>query len=177
MNYSRSISINRVVVQIVLCLLMGIIFWGCHVYSFTGASISPDVKTFSVQYFQNRASLVQPALSQQFGEKLKDKFISQTTLTMVNTTGDLDFSGYISDYSTQPISIQSSQTAAQNRLTISVFVKFTNTKDPKLDFETTFSQFADYDSKQTLTSVETGLIKIINEKLVDDIFNKSVVNW
>ena len=160
-----------------LLLTMVLAAGGCHVYSFTGASISPDVKTVSVQYFQNRAPLVQPSLSQQFGEKLKEKFISQTSLTVVTTNGDLDFSGYISDYNTQPIAVQSSQTASQNRLTITVNVKFTNSKDPKQDFETAFSQFADYDSKQTLTSVETGLIKIINDKLVDDIFNKAVVNW
>ncbi len=161
---------------LLLCCLLFLLA-SCHLYSFTGASISPDVKTVSVQYFANRAPLVQPALSQQFGEKLKEKFISQTSLTLVTNNGDLDFSGYIADYNTQPISIQSSQTAAQNRLTITVNVKFTNSKDPKQDFETSFSQFADYDSKQTLTSVETGLIKTINEKLVDDIFNKAVVNW
>ena len=162
----------------IACILMvTTIAMGCNVYSFTGASISPDVKTVSVQYFQNRAPLVQPSLSQQFSEKLKEKFLSQTSLTVTNSTGDLDFSGYISDYNTQPIAIQSSQTAAQNRLTITVFVKFTNRIDPKQDFETNFSQFADYDSRRTLTEVETELIKIINEKLVDDIFNKSVVNW
>lgn len=166
---------NVLCMGISTCLLFSVL--GCHVYSFTGASISPEVKTVSVNYFQNRAPLVQPSLSQQFGEKLKEKFISQTSLTLVTSNGDLDFSGYISDYRIQPISIQSSQNAAQNRLTISINVKFTNKKDSKQDFETTFSQFADYDSKQTITAVETGLIKIINEKLVDDIFNKAVVNW
>jgi hypothetical protein len=160
-----------------LYFMLQLILSGCHVYSFTGASISPDVKTVSVQYFQNRAPLVQPALSQQFTEKLKEKFITQTSLTVITSSGDLDFSGYIADYNTQPIAIQSSQTAAQNRLTISVFVKFTNKKDPLQDFETTFSQFADYDSRQNLAAVEVGLIKEINEKLTDDIFNKSVVNW
>ncbi len=161
------------------CLLMACMAGvaGCHVYSFTGASISPDVKTVSVQYFQNRAPLVQPSLSQQFGERLKAKFLSQTSLTLVNSTGDLDFSGYIVDYNTQPIAIQSSQTAAQNRLTITVNVKFTNSKDPKQDFESSFSQFADYDSQKSLVSVENELIQVINDKLVDDIFNRAVVNW
>jgi hypothetical protein len=175
-NKGRSSFFASTILGIFYCWI-GAMFSGCHVYSFTGASISPDVKTVSVQYFQNRAPLVQPALSQLFGEKLKEKFGTQTNLTVVTKSGDLDFSGYISDYNTQPIAIQSSQTAAQNRLTISVNVKFTNLKDPKQDFEIVFSQFADYDAKQTLTSVESGLIKTINEKLVDDIFNKAVVNW
>lgn len=177
MSLKLNAYILQTLVRVCVCFFLFTTNIGCHVYSFTGASISPDVKTVSVQYFQNRAPLVQPSLSQQFTEKLKEKFVSQTSLNVVTKTGDLNFSGYISDFSTAPISIQSSQTAAQNRLTITVNVKFTNSKDSKQDFETSFSQFADYDSRQTLTSVQDALIKSINEKLVDDIFNKAVVNW
>ncbi len=150
---------------------------GCGVYSFTGASISPDVKTFSVQYFQNRASLVQPTLSQTFTEKLKERFISQTNLRLVDNDGDLQFEGYISDYKAIPVAIQGTQTAALNRLTISVLVKFTNTKDDKQNFETTFTRYADYDSRKSLSEEELALIEEINRQLVDDVFNKSVSNW
>ena len=160
-----------------LSLLMSLIWSGCGVYSFTGASISPEVKTFSVQYFPNRASLVQPLLSQAITEKIKERFISQTSLRQVEKDGDLQFEGYISDYKASPVAIQGTQTAALNRLTISVLVKFTNTKDDKQNFETTFTRYADYDSQKSLSEEEATLIDEINRQLVDDIFNKSVSNW
>lgn len=150
---------------------------GCGVYSFTGASISPDVKSFSVQYFPNRAQLVQPLLSQAFTEKLKERFISLANLRQIDRDGDLQFEGYISDYRTAPVAIQGTETAALNRLTISVYVKFTNTKDAKQNFETTFTRYADYDAKKNLNEVELSLIDEINRQLIDDIFNKSVSNW
>jgi len=150
---------------------------GCGTYSFTGASISPDIKTVTVQYFQNRASIVEPTLSQKLTEKLKDKFVSQTNLRLVNANADLIFEGQISDYRTQPIAIQGDQTAAQNRLTITVNVKFSNSKDEKQNFETSFSRFADYSSGKSLNEVEQTLITEINRQLVDDIFNKAVSNW
>jgi hypothetical protein len=156
----------------------------CNVnYSFSGASISPEVKTFTVKFFTKTASLGPASLSQTFTEKLKDKFVSQTTLANVEKNGDLTFEGSITNYSITPISIQSNETAAQNRLTISVNVKFTNLKDEKQNFETTFSRYADYSSSKNLTSpdgpstLEDRLISEINEQLVDDIFNKAVINW
>jgi hypothetical protein len=149
----------------------------CHVYSFTGASISPDIKTVSIQLFPNRASIVQPSLSNAFTEKLKDKFVSETNLSLVKDNGDLNFEGAITDYNTQPTAITGNDNASLNRLTITVSVKFTNTKDSKQDFETNFSSYADYASNQSLSSVEKDLITQINSKLVDEIFNKAVVNW
>lgn len=163
--------------QQLLFLIIMLTTAGCGVYSFSGASISPDVKTFSVQFFPNRAQLVQPLLSQAFTEKIKEKFISQTNLRQLDRNGDLQFEGYITDYKASPVAIQGTQTAALNRLTISVFVKFTNKVDPKQDFETNFSRYADYDSRKSLQEVEVGLIEEINRQLVDDIFNKSVSNW
>jgi hypothetical protein len=159
----------------ILIFIAGMTLQGC--YTFSGASISPDLKTISIAYFQNRASIVQPTLSQTFTEKLKDKFISQTNLTLTNGEADLTFDGYISDYSTQPIAIQGNETAAQNRLTISVFVKFVNTKDSKLSFETTFSRYFDYDSKLNLSSIEQEAITEITRQLTDDIFNRAASNW
>lgn len=149
----------------------------CGVYTFSGASISPDVKSFSVQYFPNKAQLIQPLLSQAFTEKLKERLLALSGLRQVDREGDLQYEGYISEYRNTPTAIQGSQTAALNRLTISVFVKFTNTKDPKQNFETTFTRYADYDSKLNFESVETGLLEEINRQLIDDIFNKSVSNW
>lgn len=153
-------------------------FSSCGIYSFTGASISPDVKTISVQFFENQAPLVQPTLSQTFTEDLKDKFISQTSLEMINgNEGDLNFEGAITGYSVKPMAITGNETAALNRLTITVKVKFTNNKEPEKDFDTSFNAYEDYESSQSIETVEEDLIKQIVEKLTEDIFNKSVANW
>jgi Lipopolysaccharide-assembly len=162
---------------LVLGTLYLALFSSCK-YSFTGASIPTDVKSFSVDYFSNRASLVQPSLSQVFTEKLKDKFLTNTSLAPVKTNGDMSFEGYISDYNVQPTAIQSGiDQAALNRLTIVVSVKFVNSKNEKQNFETTFSSFTDFDSRKTLTQVESVLIEEITKKIVDDVFNKAVINW
>ena len=149
----------------------------CGVYSFTGASISPEIKTVSIAYFPNRAPIVQPSLSQIFTEKMKDKFVSQTNLTLVNSYGDLQFEGQITDYVTQPTAIQGNEQAALNRLTITIKVKFVNTKDEKQSFESSFSRFTDYNSTENLTAIESRLINEVSDQLVDDIFNKAVINW
>jgi Lipopolysaccharide-assembly len=161
----------------ILVFILALQATGCGVYSFTGASIAPEVKTVSVAFFPNRASLVQPSLSQTFTEKLRDKFVSQTNLTLLERGGDLTFDGSITDYNTQPIAIQGNEQAALNRLTISVKVKFENLKDPKQNFESSFTRYADYDSRQELSSVEQDLINEICNQLVDDIFNRAVINW
>jgi len=150
---------------------------GCGIYSFNGASIPPDAKTISIAYFQNEADMVQPVLSQKFTDALKDKFSSQTKLNLINTGGDLNLEGEIISYQIAPIAIQGDQTAALNRLTITVKVRFTNTKNPSSDFETSFSRYTDYDSSKNLSDIEESLIETINEMLIDDIFNKAVVNW
>lgn len=148
---------------------------GCGIYSFTGASTT--AKTITIKYFQNNAPLVQPTLSQSFTDALKDKFLSQTTLDLVQNRGELTIEGEITGYSTQPIAIQANEQAALNRLTISVRVKFTNTVEENQDFETTFSRYEDYESNKSLSEVEDDLITQINEYLIEAIFNKAVVNW
>lgn len=150
---------------------------GCGIYSFTGASISPDVKTVSIKYFPNNAPMVQPTLSRKFTEVLRDKFTSQTSLNMVSSNGDLNIEGEITGYSTDPVAIQGDQKAALQRLKITVNVRFTNKKDEKQNFESSFSRFADYDAQSRLSDVEDGLIDQINEELAQDVFNKAVVNW
>lgn len=161
-----------------LMLLLPVLFLtGCKIYSFSGASISPEVKTVSIDNFQNRASIVQPSLSQVFTEKLREKFISQTSLTQVTSNGDMQFEGFISDYNTQPTAIQGNEQAALNRLTITVNIKFVNNKDEKQGFESTFTRFTDFDSRKNLSSIEPELINEVCNQLVDDIFNKAVINW
>ena len=154
-------------------------FWlaqGCS-YSFTGASISPTVKSISVSYLPNNALLVQPTLSRKLTETIRDKFTNQSNLALVGSNGDLNIEGEITGYITEPVAITGEQQAALQRLKITVNIRFTNKQDPTQDFETSFSRFQDYNSQQRLADVEESLIDIINEELAQDIFNKAVVNW
>ncbi len=146
-------------------------------YSLSGASISPDVKTFVVQTFPNNAPLFQPSLSYTLTNALKDKIQSQTSLKLGNSNGDVTFEGEITGYDTRPVAIQANDQAAQTRLTITIKVKFTNTKDMKQDFSTSFTRYEDFDTKKSLNSIESTLIKNIVEQLTEDIFNKAFVNW
>jgi hypothetical protein len=151
---------------------------GCKVnYSFTGASIPPDVKTISIKYFTNTAPLAPPTIQQSLTEALKDIFTTQTNLTQVNRNGDLNFEGSVTGYYTSPVAIQGNDQAALTRLTISVNVKFVNIKDEKQSFETTFTRDGTFSSRVNISSVEQELIRDINKQLVQDIFNRSVSNW
>jgi hypothetical protein len=151
---------------------------GCRAkYSFTGASLSPDIKTVSIQYFSNNAPIAKSTLSQTFTEGLKNVFSTRTDLAFVKDNGDIQFEGSITDYRTQPMAVQANETAAYNQLIITIQVKFTNTKDEKQSFESSFSQFAKYPSSENFSSVEDRLIKEISDQLIEDIFNKSVSNW
>jgi len=155
-----------------------IILSGCKIsYSFTGASISPLAKTISIQYIQNRASLVQPGLSQSITDALIDKCKSQTNLSIINGLGDMNFEGEITDYSTKPLTVGADATAAVNRFSISVRVKFTNAIEPDYSYEQTFTRYEDYDSAMDLNQVEASLSADIIEMIVEDIFNRAFVNW
>jgi hypothetical protein len=171
------IRINRLQFILPFMISWFLMTTGCGIYSFTGASISPDVKTVSIKYFPNNAPMVQPTLSRKFTETLRDKFTSQTNLNMVSSNGDLNIEGEITGYSTEPVAIQGDQKAALQRLKIIVNVRFTNIKDEKQNFETSFSRFADFDASSRLSDVEESLIDQINDELTQDVFNKAVVNW
>ena len=161
-----------------LLVLLGSITTSCRMsYSFTGASISPNVKTVAIAYVPNNASLVVSTLSRTFTDALRNYFTSQTNLVLVDRNGDLNVDGTITQYVVVPVAIQGNETAAMNRLTIAVSVKFTNKTDPKQNWETSFSRYQDYSSSYNLSSVQDGLIIDITDQLVQDIFNKAVVNW
>lgn len=152
--------------------------WNCSAsFSFTGASISPEVKTVSVDFFPSNASLAPPIASQAFTEALKDLFLSQTNLNLVSDNGDLEFEGFISNYTNSPVAIQGNETAALTRVTMTVNVKFTNNLDETQSFESSFSRFEDFESSQDLSAVEEELLASINSQLTQDIFNKAVTNW
>ena len=165
-------------------LTLSVIVSACKIgYSFTGASISPEVKTVFIDFFTNRARVVNPMLSQTFTEKMKDKFVSETGLSMAREEDpkDLEFGGEITGYEVRPLSVQQSEQgrdfASMNRLTVTVKVVFTNNKDHEQDFNTSFSAYYDWESTKALNDVENDAVDVIVEQLVDDIFNKSVANW
>jgi len=165
--------------KILIATAIIISFASCKInYSFTGASIPQGAETFSISDFPNMAPLINPMLSSTFTEAMRDKFISQTSLQITQYDGDLHFEGTITNYNTRPMNIQAeSDQAAQNRLTITVKVKFVNNIDEKSSFESSFSRYSDYSSDKLLQDVENELVDEIVEQLVEDIFNKAVVNW
>ncbi len=158
---------------------------GCGIYSFTGANISPDVKTISIDYFSNEAGDGPPNLSTEFTERMKDYFQNNTNLAIDNAgNGDLQFSGSITGFAYAPIAAQSSgnpnqpDVAGLQRLTITVSVQYSNTKNDADNFDKNFSFYADYNpSTTTLSSVEPQLIDQIFDAIITDIFNASVANW
>ena len=167
----------RKLTHIVLVLATVVLFHGCGIYSFSGASIPAEAKTVSVQYFPNQAQLINPALSNDFTTALRDAIMNQTSLDMVEVGGDLAFEGEITDYRTTPVAITAGQTAALNRLTITVNVRFVNVFDNTKNFESKFSHYEDYPSDQDLNAVQESLTPTIIEALVEDVFNKALVNW
>lgn len=160
----------------ILLVVLTIVCQGCGIYSFSGASIPAEAKTVSVDYFPNHAQLVNPLLSNNFTNALRDAMTNQTTLDLVESGGDLSFEGEITDYKTTPVAI-TGQTAAMNRLTITVRVRFSNRIDDTKDFDQNFSRYEDYPSDQDLISVQESLTATIVDQLVEDIFNKALVNW
>lgn len=158
--------------------LTAMLVQSCGIYSFTGTSIQPDVKTVTIPYFEYKALKVNPSLSSQITEALQEKFIRLTRLELVDEEGDLEVAGAVVGYDVKATAITASEQAAQNRLTVSVKVSFTNRKYPEESFpEKAFSAYADFDATQTLDAVESTLCEEIVEKLCEDIFNGTVANW
>lgn len=149
----------------------------CGIYSFSGTSIQPDVYTVTINYFEYKALRVNPSLSNELTEALKDQFRRLTRLEEVDQEGDLEISGEITGYDVKAMAVTADEVAAQNRLTVTVKIYFTNRKYPEDDFEKSFSAYADYDSMQSLDSVEATLCEEIIDTLIEDIFNATVANW
>jgi hypothetical protein len=168
----------RFLLGFMVTVAVALLIPGCTVkYGFSGASLSPEVKSISIQYFQNMAPLVQPGLSQYLTDEFTDKVRSQTNKEMVRDLGDVNFEGEIVDYRTAPQAVSGNATASVNRFTISVRVRYTNSIEPDMSFEQTFTRFEDYDSSLELSSVEQDLTEKIVEQLIEDIFNRAFVNW
>jgi outer membrane lipopolysaccharide assembly protein LptE/RlpB len=150
----------------------------CGIYSFSGTSIQPDVKTITIDFFEYKALRVNPSLSNDITEALRTQFRRMTKLEQVDLDGDLEISGEITGYDVKATAVTADEVAAQNRLTITVSVSFQNRKYPDDDFDNrSFSAYEDYDSTLSLDAVESSLCEEIVKKLIDDIFNATVAQW
>ena len=146
--------------------------------STTGGTVDPKAKTAFIGTFTNNATQVNPSLSQDFTNALKNRIQSQTPLSIVNSqNADYLLTGEIIAYTITPVAIQGNDVAAMNRLTIAVRVKFVNKFDESQNFEQTFSRYTDYLSTQVFTAIESSLVSTINEAITEEIFNKAFVNW
>ena len=165
-------------IKLILSIVLLSTAMGCGIYSFTGTNLHPDVKTVQIDYFPNNAILVEPTLSQKFTLDLQDLFLTQTNLDLVKSGGDLQFEGEITGYKINPMSATAGQTAAQNRLTITVNVRFYNNLNEDDNFERTFSHYYDYGANvQLIGSALDDAFNEINERITQDIFNASVAKW
>lgn len=176
MNAKRTIWAS---IGAALALLLTLpLLHSCGIYSFTGTSIDPDVKTVTINYFEYLAPKVNPSLSNQLTEALQEKFIKLTKLELVDIDGDLEIVGAVTGYDVKASAITANEQAAQSRLTVNVKISFVNRKYPEEGFDDkSFSAYQDFDASQSLDAVEATLCEDIVEQLCEDIFNATVAQW
>ena len=168
-------SIMGMVAALVATMLL---VHSCGIYSFTGTSIQPEVKTVTINYFEYQALKVNPSLSNDLTNALQDKFLKLTKLEQVDMDGDIEITGAVTGYDVKATAITANGQASQNRLTVTVKISFTNRQFPEDDFQDkSFSAYADFDAMQQLDAVEASLCEEIIEQLCDDMFNATVANW
>ncbi len=163
--------------RLIVIALWALLMVSCGIYSFTGTSIQPDVKTITIPYVEYKALRVNPALSNDLTEALKEKFRKLTTLEEVEEDGDLELVCEITGYDVKATAVTANEMASQNRLTVTVKIEFSNKKYPEDDVSKSFNAYEDFDAMQSLDAVEAGLCETIIEKLVEDIFNATVAQW
>ncbi len=167
----------RQALALVVVLLSMPIFHSCGIYSFSGTSIQPGIRTVSIELFEYKALRVNPTLASEMTEGIKDKFRKMTKLEQVDMDGDLEIVGSITGYDVRATAVTAGEVAAQNRLTVSISIKYTNRRYPDEDFEKSFSAYADYPSEQSLDAVEGSLCEEIVEQLCEQVLNATVANW
>jgi hypothetical protein len=158
-----------------ICILME----SCSIsYGFDGASIDYNTtKTLYLANFPNQAQLIYPPLEQRFNEDLKDVFIRNTRLQLVNQNADLEIEGEIIGYELTPMAVQEDAFASETRLTMTVRMRYRNNKVEGQDKEETISAYRNFPSDRLLTDVQDQLIKELSEEIIDQIFNATMSNW
>lgn len=165
------------IIVLSLSLTLSLLLNSCGVYNFTGAK-PVDAKTFQVNYFQNNAELIEPGIERTFTLELQDIIQSQTNLNLVTQGGELIYEGEIVEYRIAPMSATADQRAAQNRLTITIMVRFTNRNKEDDNFEKRFSFYYDFDANAQLVGSQlTTALDEIFERITQDIFNESLAKW
>lgn len=163
--------------KILTAIFSAMLLTSCGIYSFSGTSIEPDVNTISIEYFQYKALTVNPTLSNDITEALKNRYRRMTRLEQVETDADMELTGEITNYVVSAQAITANEQAAKNRLTVTVKIEFVNNKHPETNVTQTFSEYSEFDSATSLASVESTVCAEIVEKLVEDIFNATVAQW
>ena len=158
-------------------LLAALALSSCGIYSFSGTSIQPDVNTITINYFEYKAMKVNPSLSNDLTEAMRNQFRRMTRLEQVEMDGDMDITGEITGYDVSAAAVTANEVAARNKLTVTVKVVFTNRKYPEDNFTKSFSAYSEYDSTNSLDAVESSLCAEIIDKIVEDVFNASVAQW
>ncbi|MDD6151509.1 MAG: LptE family protein [Bacteroidales bacterium] len=164
--------------QAILLTFAALTLVSCGIYSFSGTSIQPDEKTITINYFEYKALKVNPSLSNDLTEAMRNKFRRMTRLEQVDIDGDLEIVGEVVGYDVRAQGITANEVAAQNRLTVTIKIQFINRKNPESGFDSkSFSAYSDFDATQSLDAVESSLCAEIIEKLVEDVFNATVAQW
>ena len=172
--------ISKCKLYIILLIVLHIL--GCGNYSFTGASIPEGTESFQVNLFENNSgnnvgSIFEPGLDRDFTLALQNILENQTNLEMLQSNGDLLYEGEIIEYRVSPMTATANLDAAQNRLTITVNVIFTNFKSEEDNFEQRFSFYFDFPAAEQLVSVKNEAHEIIFERITQEIFNASLAKW
>ena len=172
---------KRITGLVVLCLVpcalyLASSFTSCNIYRFKDVSIPDTIKTVKVNYIENKARYINPQLSPQLTDKLRQKIVGQTRLSQTNNdNADWEIGGFITDYSLSTSAI-SNQREATNRLTVSVRITLNNHRAEKIDvFEV--SRNFEFNANQSLQQAEAALGSEIIRSLTDEIFNKLFSNW
>ena len=176
MKFSCTFAENFLLKRIVLFFCIFCCFSSCGIYNFTGGSTG-NAKTFQVNFFQNRAPLIEPGMDRDFTFYLQDLINNQTNLSLTTTNGDLVYEGEIVNFTIAPMAANVEQRAAQNRLTVTINVRFTNIKESDKDFEKSFSHYYDFPANMQLSAVKATAFEAIFERIGQDIFNASLANW
>ncbi|MEN9448265.1 MAG: hypothetical protein RJA25_1555 [Bacteroidota bacterium] len=175
----RKLLLNKIQSKILLLAftIITLSISSCKIYRFTDASVDPNWKSFSVAQTTNIATLQNTNAAPAFTDKIKDKFLRDTRLSLTRENGDLEFSATITEYNVDPVAITNTETTAQNRLNISVKIECINKKDANKSFSQTFRDGENYDANRQLSDVENSLINTIFDRLAQQIFNRTFGNW
>lgn len=169
--------LNVLKLPLLIIISSVLLLQGCKIYKFTDASVNPNIKTITINNFPNLAPIQVPSIAPSMVDKLQNKFIRETNLTLVPENGDIEIDGVIVEYLIDPVAITQTENVAQNRLTIAVRIDFTNRLEPDKSFSTTFRELEVYQASLTGNDVDNQVAPIIMDKLAQTIFNKAFVNW